>query len=52
MKKVKGLSTKKKKTPPNTDNSMVITRGKCAWGEVEEGKEGIEGDGRRLDFRW
>ena len=30
---------------------MVITRGKGAWEEVEEGKEGdISGDGGRLDW--
>lgn len=27
---------------------MAITRGKEVWGEVEEGEEGIHGDGRRL----
>ena len=31
---------------------MVITRRKGRWGEVEEGKGGINGDGRRLDFGW
>ena len=29
---------------------MVITRGKGEWREAEEGKEGINGDGRRLDL--
>ena len=33
-----------------TDNSMVIIRGKGVWGEVEEGKG--NGDGRKLDFQW
>lgn len=28
---------------------MAITRGKEVWG-VEEGEEGIHGDGRRLDL--
>ena len=35
-----------------THNSTVITRGKEGWGEVEEGKEGINCDGRRLDLVW
>ena len=33
-------------------NSMVVTRGKEQWGEVEEGKEEINGDRRRLNFGW
>ena len=48
MKKVKGLS--KKKIPIYTDNSMVINRKKGGWGEVEEGKGWVSGDGRRLDL--
>ena len=31
---------------------MVSTRGKGVTGEVEEGKGGINGDGRRLDLGW
>ena len=31
---------------------MMITRGKGDWGEVEEGKRGRNGDGRRLDLGW
>ena len=34
----------------DTDISLVITRGKEGWEEKEEGKEGINGDGRRIDF--
>ena len=29
---------------------MVITKEKGVWGEAEEGKERIDGDGRRLDL--
>ena len=43
--KLKGLRKKKKKTLIDTDNSMVITTGKARW---EEGKGGLNGDGRRL----
>ena len=46
VKKMKVLS--KEKNLIDTDNSMVITRGKGGWGEVEEGKEGINGDEKRL----
>ena len=35
---------KEKKTLIDTDNSMVMSRGK--------GAEGINGDGRRLDLGW
>ena len=52
--KVEGIKPKKTKTKnPNfidTDSSMVITRGKGVWGEVEEGKGEINDDGRRLDL--
>ena len=34
----------------DTNNSMVITRGKVGWEEVEEGKGGANGDGRRCDL--
>ena len=37
---------------PIIDNSTVITSGKEGWGEVEKGKGGINGDGRRLDLGW
>ena len=30
---------------------MVTTKG-TGVGEVEEGKGGINGDGRRIDFEW
>ena len=47
MKKVK--ESREKRTS-QTDKSMVITREKGVWGEVEEGKVGINDDGRRLDL--
>ena len=49
MKKVKGLSNKqeKKTTLIDTDNSMVITR-ENGWGEREEGRGEMNGDGRDL----
>ena len=31
---------------------MVIARGKGVARQVEEGKRGINGDGRRLDLGW
>ena len=50
MKKVKGLS-KNKLT--DTNSSLVITRGKeKGVGEVEEGKEGMNDDGRKLELGW
>ena len=40
----------------DTDNSMVVTRGKWGgvWrGEVKKGKGNqLHGDGRRFDFGW
>ena len=36
----------------DTDNSMGIIRPKGGWGQVEEGKQGINGDRRRLGFGW
>ena len=48
VKKGKGL----RKKPSETNNSMVITRGEGVWGEGEEGKSRINGDGRRLDLGW
>ena len=39
-------------THMDTDNSMVITRGKGRWGEVKEGKRKINGDGKRFDLGW
>ena len=54
---MKGLSKKKKKEKEKyltvTENSMVITRGKEGWGvmgEVEDSKEELNGDKRRLDL--
>ena len=47
---MKGLG-EKKKTLIDTDNNMVIARGKGV-GEVEEDKVGINGGGRRLEFGW
>ena len=48
--KDKGLSKKEKKKdkPIDTDNSMLITRGKGGWEDVEEGKGEINHDERRL----
>ena len=40
VKKVKGLSNGKEETLLDTDNSMVITRGKQGWGRSED----IQGD--------
>ena len=34
----------------DTNNFMVITRGKEDWRDVEVGKGGINGDERRLDI--
>ena len=52
----KGEGIKKKKKPEktliDTDDSTVITRGKGAWREGEEGKGEISGDGRRLNLGW
>ena len=58
MKKVKGLSKEQQQQQQqqqqqenqliDTDYSMVITRGNGGCGDVE-GKEGINGNGRRLD---
>ena len=48
--KGKGIRQKKKKN--DTDNNMVITRGKRGWGN-RKGWRGINGGGRRLDLgRW
>ena len=48
----KGKELRKKKNLIDTDNSMVITRGKGEWGDIEGGKGAINGDGRRLDLGW
>ena len=43
----------RKKTPHRHRQIMVIVRKKGGWREkTEEGKGGITGDGRRLDFGW
>ena len=47
VKTVKGLC--KNKTLIDTDNSIVIIRGKRGW-EGREGKRGKSGDGRRFDL--
>ena len=49
MRRLKEIS-KEKKRLIDTDNSMVIARGKGVE-EVEEGKGGINGDGRP-DLGW
>ena len=43
---------KQNKNLIDRDNSTVITRGEGPCREVEKGKEGINGDGRRLDLGW
>ena len=49
----KGEGNKQKNKPIDTDNSMVIARGKeRSMGEVEEGKGGVNADGRRLGLDW
>ena len=50
MKKSKGI--KKKTCKHRQVVRMVIMRGNVGWEEIEEGKSSINGDGRRLDFRW
>ena len=47
-----GKGIKQKKTLIDTDSTMVISIWKGGVGEVEEGKVGINSDGRRLDFGW
>ena len=52
---VEGLGEKGegiKKNLIDADNSMVITRRKGDWREVEGGLKGIPGEGRRLDLGW
>ena len=50
----KGEEIKENKqiTTTDSDNSMVITRGKWKWRDVEEGKGRVKGDGRRVDLGW
>ena len=48
----KGLSKEKKKRLLETDNSMVVARGKEGLGKVKVSKRGINADGRRLDLGW
>ena len=50
--KSENIKPKKKKTLIDTDSSMVITRGKGGWWEVEEGKGGINGDGSKVNLGW
>ena len=45
-----GETEKKRKKLMDMDNSVVIASGEGRWKEVEEGKGGINGDGRRLDL--
>ena len=52
MKTFIGLS-KNKNTLIDTDNSMLISRGKWGGGGgVVDGKAEINGDGRRLNLGW
>ena len=46
------MSQKERKGTHGHRQNRVITRGKGGFGEVEEGKGGINGDGRRLDLSW
>ena len=48
----KQKNPKQKTTLIDTNNSIVITRGKGGVGKVEEDIEGINGDGNRLDLGW
>lgn len=36
----------------NAPNSVMATREKGRWEEVEEGKGAIKGGGKKLDFGW
>ena len=47
--KHKGIK-QKQKTLIDSDNSKGITTEKRRWGEVEEDKGVINGEGKRLDF--
>ena len=48
----KTKTPKQKNTPHRPRQHMVITRGKGGWEEVEEGKGGMNSDGRRLNSGW
>ena len=51
IKQTKHIRTNKKTTTTaKADKGMVVTRRKRWWAEVEDGKGGINGDGRRLDW--
>ena len=53
MKKVNGIKQKpKQKTSHRHKKQYDDSQREMGWGEVEEGTEGINGDGRRLDLRW
>ena len=44
--------SKQKKQLIDRDKSLLISRGKGGFGEVEEYMERISGDGRSLDSGW
>ena len=48
VKKVKRLRTK----TVNTDNNMMISRGKKVWVELGEVQGGINSDGKKLYVGW
>ena len=52
MKELSNNNNNIKKHFIDIGNSMVITRRIGEWKEVEEGKAGINGNGRRLGFMW
>ena len=53
VKKVNGIKQKpKQKTSHRHKKQYDDSQREMGWGEVEEGTEGINGDGRRLDLRW
>ena len=49
MQQGKGQNKRTSKNLTDTDNSMGMTRGEGWLEEVEEGKGGINGDGKRHD---
>ena len=51
VRKVKGLSKEKKERLMDTDNSLVITRGKGDYGRGRRGYGKTHGDGRRPRIR-
>ena len=52
MKRVKGLSTEKKRKTHGHRQQYSDCQREGGVREFEEGKEGLNGDGRRLDLGW